>query len=448
MNLLLSWYRSLAVRLVLAVLAVECTLVLGGLFIYAAVLPFAGAGIDLGAAVAPVTQSVARDAAGRLVLRPNAALRELLAHNPTLRIAVFERDSGMVAGGSDTGLAAVLNVAHRARILNSALDSEDVVSAAGPVTMLMTADRGSIRNVWAGAMYFGGSSLKWLLPAALVLGAIAVLVVWLSLRPVRRAAAALRELNVRNLGTTIPERRIPREVLPFVRAINSVLERLEADVARQRRFIASAAHELRTPVAVQKARIDAMPPGPLRDELAGDTARIATLVEQLLAMARLGDYRLPLDQDVDIAEVARRLVADMAPLAIAQDRNFSLCAHGATATVRGNRQAIEVALTNVLDNALKVEPEGGTVEVSTGPGPIVIVSDHGPGLTDEERSRIFEPFWRKSPGSRGTGLGLSIVRECVRLHSGEVRVESWPGKGTTFTLLFRDAAVRELVMPA
>jgi signal transduction histidine kinase len=104
--------------------------------------------------------------------------------------------------------------------------------------------------------------------------------------------------------------------------------------------------------------------------------------------------------------------------------------------VRGDRRALESVAVNLLDNALRAEPEGGTVLVQLSPGATLKVVDHGEGVAESDRKLIFEPFWRKSEATPGTGLGLAIVKEIVELHGGRISVEETPGGGATFTLSF------------
>jgi signal transduction histidine kinase len=271
---------------------------------------------------------------------------------------------------------------------------------------------------------------------ALLAGCIAMpLLIRRILRPVRAAAAAAEAIDFRSLDRRLDALAAPTELRPLLGAFNGLLARVEDGAQRQRLFTANAAHELRTPVAILQARVDSLPEAaPERAALARDLRRMTLLLDQLLAVARLGQAEtLQEATPIDLAALARRVVGDMAPLAIRSGRSLALEA-GTAVSVRGHAQALESALGNLVENALRAEPPGGTVVVVVGPGARLAVVDHGPGVAEAERSFLFEPFWRREDGSRGTGLGLAMVREVARLHGGTAEVCETAGGGATFTL--------------
>jgi signal transduction histidine kinase len=273
-------------------------------------------------------------------------------------------------------------------------------------------------------------------PALLVAVLAMPFVIHRALRPMRAAARVAETIDLHSLDTRI-EARAPAELRPFLDAINRLLGRLEDGVRRQRIFTANAAHELRTPVAILQARLDALPEdAPSRADLARDVRRITLLLDQLLAVARLDQRETPLDEVVDLAALARGVAAEMAPLAIRAGRAVAVDVAGQPGAVRGNARALESALANLLENALRAEPPGGCVVVEAGPGGRLAVIDHGAGIAAADLPFLFEPFWRKDDGSRGTGLGLAIVSEVARLHAGSAGVEETPGGGATFVLAF------------
>jgi signal transduction histidine kinase len=252
-------------------------------------------------------------------------------------------------------------------------------------------------------------------------------------------ARAARAIDVGTLDRRLPEDGLPSELQPLVRTVNETLDRLADGVARQRLFTANAAHELRTPVAILQARLEFVP-----DDVAGvrdlrrDARRLALLVDQMLAVVRIGYREAALDDDVDLCALLRALVADCAPLAIRSGRSIALwCEAGAV--VRGNRRALESAVANLIDNALRAEPEGGTVSVVLVAGPAVEIRDHGSGVAPVDRGLVFEPFWHKA--NDGNGLGLTIVRQVARLHNASVSILDTAGGGATFRVDFSAAAV-------
>jgi signal transduction histidine kinase len=129
------------------------------------------------------------------------------------------------------------------------------------------------------------------------------------------------------------------------------------------------------------------------------------------------------------------MVADYAPLVIENHRNIEFESSGARLIVVGNRRAIECAVANLIDNALRAEPIGGSVIVRVEKGVKISVVDHGEGVPPAARELIFEPFWRGSEASPGTGLGLAIVKELVDLHRGTISLEQTPGGGSTFVII-------------
>jgi signal transduction histidine kinase len=118
------------------------------------------------------------------------------------------------------------------------------------------------------------------------------------------------------------------------------------------------------------------------------------------------------------------------------DRFIDFESGGAPVIVRGNRRAIESVVANLIDNALRAEPAGGTVIARVLADAGVEVIDHGAGVAECDRELIFEPFWRKSEATPGTGLGLSIARELMEAHHGRILVEATPGGGATFEIWF------------
>ncbi len=215
------------------------------------------------------------------------------------------------------------------------------------------------------------------------------------------------------------------------------LRRLDAGADKQRRFVANSAHELRTPVTILRSRIDAMERSPVKSELAHDVRRMQNIVEQLLVAVRLGGYGGSMDLEVDLVEILDDMVADYAPLVLARKRHIELDAEEESILVHGDRRALGCIIANLIDNALRAEPEDGTVRVRVKPGATVEVIDHGEGVTPEDREMIFEPFWRKSEATAGTGLGLAIVKDLVEAHGGLIAVVDTPGGGATFKVTLK-----------
>lgn len=231
---------------------------------------------------------------------------------------------------------------------------------------------------------------------------------------------------------------VPEELLPLVGAVNRLLDRLQEALAQQRSFTAVAAHELRTPLAALRARIDALPGDlPDRRRLEASLDRMTRLVDQLLAVARLESGQIVPDEDLDLREVAATVAAEMAPLAAAAERDLVLHLPEGEVPVRGNRDALERAVANLAHNALRHTPAGTPVEIRvTGSGAVAVL-DRGPGLGGRSPTELFRPFARGRRGrgaADGAGLGLAIVHDVARLHGGRVYAHDRPEGGAAFTL--------------
>jgi two-component system, OmpR family, sensor histidine kinase TctE len=264
---------------------------------------------------------------------------------------------------------------------------------------------------------------------ALISLIITPLIVRRSLAGVNRIAQEAEQISTNRRGWRLTEDRVAREILPLVRAVNEVLRRLDEEYERQRRFIASAAHELRTPIAILRIKIDAAEDTSTR-RLGGDVDRLANLAEQLLDLQRLDAVRN--DENIDLVALVRRVAADLAPLLIASDRTIEVMVDSAR-PIRGDMGAIERVVTNLVQNAIEHGGRHVTIRVL---GTGFEVEDDGPGIPPEERERVFEPFHRLRPRSTGTGLGLNLVQQVVERHGGHVSILGAPGGGTIVRVEF------------
>jgi signal transduction histidine kinase len=183
-------------------------------------------------------------------------------------------------------------------------------------------------------------------------------------------------------------------------------------------------------------RLDAPEEPTFKNDLKRDHRRIRNIVEQLLASARLGEQTTKLDETINLVELARTMIADAALLALKARRRIVLESPSAPVFVTGNRPALESVIANVIDNALRAEPEGGAVHVRVAENATLEVIDHGCGVEEADRELVFEAFWRKNETTPGTGLGLAVAKEIVDAHGGHIWVEDTPGGGATFKLEF------------
>ena len=277
----------------------------------------------------------------------------------------------------------------------------------------------------------------------------AALLWWIVGRALQPLDGLGRQLAQRQPGSAapLPVESLPEELRPMVTALNGLLQRLQEALEQQRAFSADAAHALRTPltaVTLQAQLAQRAPEGPERDaalgKLEAGVKRASQLVVQLLALARLDpDAARQPAAPLDLAQLGHEVVDELA--ALAERARISVRSTlPPAAPVLGHEAALRMAVTNLLDNALRYTPAGGEAELAVredAGGWRVEVSDNGPGLPPEERQRVFDRFYRgRDSRAPGSGLGLAIVREVARLHGGEAFIGDGPG-GRGLTVGFR-----------
>jgi signal transduction histidine kinase len=260
-----------------------------------------------------------------------------------------------------------------------------------------------------------------MLPLFALMLIVVFVVIRRSLRPLREAADAAARLDPRDHHMRLPTGALPEEVAGLVSTINQSLERLQDTFETQRQFLATAAHELRTPLAVLTLELDRMS-GPTLPALRADIEHMTRLVNQLLLVARLDALPSPAFAGIDMAEIARSVVSRLAPLAIPQGKSLEVVAAG-DAHGRGDADMLADALRNVVENAMRHAPSASVVRITAGPGPRFVVEDAGPGISPEDRARLNQRLWvsPKRSGS-GAGLGLFIVGKILRAHGGTVEI--------------------------
>jgi len=296
-------------------------------------------------------------------------------------------------------------------------------------------------------------TLASLLLPELLLVAASLAVVWFGVRhglvPAERLRNEIVSRSPKDLRP-IAESTSPNELRPIVHAINELLQRLSSALGGQRQFIADAAHQLRTPLAVLRARIelamdgDSVPPQTLH-ELLSATERTTHLANQLLSLARAEHIHTSADIDdaVDLEQLAIELAEDWVPYAARRD--IELTFELTVAVARGNRAEIRELLANLLDNALRYTPAGGLVTVrsrATASTAILEVEDNGPGIAAEFRDKVRTRFYRldNAPGD-GCGLGLAIVDEIASAHDAQLRLAAGVhGRGLLVSVEFPQAA--------
>lgn len=405
-------------------------------------------------AQALVAQSLTQAPDGSVRLEQTAAIRAYSERHPSFRYAAFDYGAGAALPGSSPELAAALGSFGRveASSLRFRLTGDSDRSARGflrksvtPIGTFSIAAFG-YRFEWRDLALIAGLFLTphgLIVISPMLIGAMAItwFVVWRGLAPLRDTARDLARIDMNSLDQRIPINGAPAEVTPFLDALNQALSRLDAGVEAQRRFIANAAHELRTPIAIMRAHTDNPDEASFREDMKRDIRRMQTLVEQLLVTARVFSRRSTFDEDIDMVGTVLAVVADYMPLVLESKRRIEFESSPASPIVRGNRLALESVVGNLINNALRAEPEGGTVLVRVGPGAMVEVIDHGEGVARSDREMIFEPFWRGSESMPGAGLGLAIAKELIDKHNGRIWVDETPGGGATFKISLRPISV-------
>jgi two-component system, OmpR family, sensor kinase len=300
-----------------------------------------------------------------------------------------------------------------------------------------------------------------LLGGALILVVAALAGTWLmrlGLRPLVKMEAAAESIAEENLAQRLPGDQSKTEIGRLAGVLNTMLSRLEVAFTerkeseerlrrseeRLRRFAADASHELRTPIAAVRAHAElyqrrgdkAGDAAPVMAKIEQEAKRLTRLVDDLLLLARLDEGRPLASQPVDLGALAVDAVD--AARTLDPGRTVELSVAGSV-EVRGDRDRLRQVIDNLLTNVRLHTPPGTSATVSvtaTTTEAVIGISDSGPGLSDDDRARVFERFYRADPSrardSGGTGLGLSIVAAILTAHGGTVGVESRPGGGTVF----------------
>ena len=282
---------------------------------------------------------------------------------------------------------------------------------------------------------------------------LAVMLVWFGLsrglRPLTRLRKTIETRDSADLSP-IATRRVPEELEPLVEAFNEMLERMKRNVEAQQRFVADAAHQMRTPLTGLKTQaqfaIRENDPEALRHalrQIAVGVDRAGHLVNQLLTLARAegGETAQQSHQPLDLTVLIREVVEDWVMLALEKRIDLGFEAEG-TAMVSGNPFLLCELAKNLIDNGLRYTPDGGHVTcrvLTTGAATVFEVEDNGIGITEAQAEMVFERFYRVDDAStEGSGLGLAIVQEIAAQHNATARLRPNPaGRGAIARVVFR-----------
>jgi len=299
---------------------------------------------------------------------------------------------------------------------------------------------------------FGVLLIVMLAGSILASAIIAIAVTKHGLRPLAEMTRSLERIGPAHLNERVALAGWPRELQPLATTFDVMLARLEDSFKRLSQFSADLAHELRTPVAnimgeAQVALTRERTPSEYREVIESTIAeceRLSGIVDNLLFVARVDAARESIERKLIDARAAVEKIATFYQT-LAEDRNVAIHCSG-EGEIYVDPALFERALGNLMDNALRFTPEGGTIQISItvkAAHSEVTVSDNGYGITPEHLPRVFDRFYRvdSSRSSDGAGLGLALVKSIVDLHGGSAKIESEVNRGTTVTLTFPKQAV-------
>jgi two-component system, OmpR family, sensor kinase len=286
------------------------------------------------------------------------------------------------------------------------------------------------------------AAVRVVIPLILLLPIMIGAVAWIvsrGLLPLRFVTTEVQRRDVRSLAP-LGTKNLPREIAPLVGELNRLLERLQRAFSAQRAFISDAAHELRSPLTALRLQLQLLDRAPdeagqreARGRLGAAVERAIHLVEQLLALARSEPQETISDlQMVDLSAAAAEGIQDTHDLALSRNIDLGLDAMP-NLQIKGDREGLRTLVRNLVDNAVRYTPPGGTVQVrshAAAQEALLEVTDNGPGIAAADRARVFDRFYRRAAAQEsGTGLGLAIVKAIAERHAARVSLDEAPGGG-------------------
>ena len=269
------------------------------------------------------------------------------------------------------------------------------------------------------------------------------------LKPLKELSSAIEEISGNDLSNRVEIQGRQDEIGRLARSFNHMMDKVSASFERQKRFSASAAHELKTPLATILVNLEVLEldgkTSPDRMEkvltiVKANTERMIRLVEDLMRLTSDKDHEM--EEEVELSEVFAITLYELSPLIRKKDLTVSI-ENTPDISLTGSRVMLYRVMSNLLENAAKYNRAHGSISIVTGRddnGVTVKIEDTGIGIPEEALPHIFEPFYRvdqsRSRAVGGAGLGLPLVKDIVEKHGGEVTVKSAAGEGTTFILRF------------
>ncbi len=438
--------RPLSLRRVLSrgLIAIQIAVLVG--FTLVAAVPFllsvsVQQGLDEGV-VDDIVRSVQRVEDGSFSLAPNSDLQKVVDAYPAFWFIMVDGEGNILRRGN---VPAPVNLFPQNLVHVSSANFTDFGDSKSPYAIVRTRNS-SMGRLWV--MTGGGPPVSFSVVAKafgnpmfvgliILLSAATVLtippLIRRSLLGVEQVARDAEQIDIGQSDVRLSYDRVPVELVPLVRAFNEALDRLDSGIARQRRFLADAAHELRTPIAILQTRLESLPDGPDKRQLQRDSARLGGMANELLDL-----HRLALSPDsfetVDLVDIAAQVTADLAPLAIDAGCDIEFIGPETPVNAKGDASALSRAIANLVLNAMSHGGPQVHIRVEVNADGRVCVSDNGPGVDPEHREEIFWPFHRLSQSPNGAGLGLSLVYDIIKRHGGKVTVATAQQGGALFEI--------------
>jgi two-component system sensor histidine kinase TctE len=319
-------------------------------------------------------------------------------------------------------------------IMAATLDLDD---GHGPYRLRVVRNLEDAESLVAQLMLSALEELYW--PIALLLIAVVsvvVVTVLSSLRSLRAISHQASMLTLNRLDERLHAQNLPRELAPLVNAVNASLNRLEADYRVQREFTANAAHELRTPLATLRARLESRLSAQELGDVAFEIEQLARLVEQLLCLARLDSQEQFQFAAFDAHAVALEVAREMAPVALESEHYVTAATPDASVPANGNATLTRLVFRNLIENAIQYTPAGTSITLSADSA-AVIIADDGPGIDEHAAASLFERF-RRGPNASGfgAGLGLAIANCIMERQGGRLSLDANAHRGARFVMEF------------
>lgn len=429
--------RSLRWRLIGSLVTLQVVASLLVLFGFLGLIAAAGRFVDEGGerAAKIIGRSLGHTAEGRLALQPDDEAQWLLDAAPALWFVARDAKGEELRRGEVPpryqALVRALGGLERAALdlaepsARPAARFERIETPTGPVDLI----------VQTRAPLSAHGKFEWVTTAFLILVAPILLVTGLvvviatpfvirrGLDGLVATAERAEQVDIDRLATRLPLDGVAAEVRPLVEAVNRAFDRLDDGYRRQERFLADAAHELRTPITTLRIQVESLPDeNAEKARLVRATTRLVTLAEQLLDLERLRRVEI-VGEPVDLRALCERVAADLAPLVILHGGTLSVEAPRPV-SARADATSIERAVSNLVQNAAEHGGQGCEIQIHVRAPALIEVCDSGPGIPLQERDRVVAPFHRIHPRGSGAGLGLHLVAEVARLHRGSLTIGS------------------------